>query len=197
MTEDEVKILLAKMAFDDHHSSLKTLYVFYGKSLLKFARSFVKCEEVAEEIVDDVFIRIWLKRTCLTDIVNFKSYLYVAVKNKALNHLSKSHLADVIQLSDIHAEIPDCSPSGEEKLYAQDTAHIVEQAVAMLPLQCRNIYRMVKDDGMKYKDVALLMNISVKTVEYHMGNALKRIAIKLSENSFPLRNRVAAGIFSN
>lgn len=187
MTEAEVRFLLAKMAIDDDHSSLKPLYLYYSSALLKFACSFVKSAELAEEIVDDVFVRIWLNREKATEIINFKNYLYKAVKNKALNYLSKSYLADVVQMDDSHAEIADISPTGEERLFALDTTHIIEGAVNALPGQCRNVYRLVKNEGMKYKEVALALNISVKTVEYHMGNALKNIAKSLAADSFSIR----------
>ncbi|MCZ4223360.1 RNA polymerase sigma-70 factor [Pedobacter rhodius] len=185
MSEAEIRFLLARMANDDH-SSLKKLYMFFNTVLLKFAYSFVKSNEVAEEIVDDVFIRIWLNRAHATEIVNFKSYLYASVKNRSLNHLSSSYLSDIIQIEEINIEIKDNAPTGEEHLYAEDTLNIIEQAVNALPIQCSNVYQLVKNEGMKYKDVALHLNISVKTVEYHMGNALKSIAKSLAEETFSI-----------
>lgn len=197
MSEAEIRFLLARMALDDDHSSLKKLYMFFSPTLLNFACSFVKSNEVAEEIVDDVFLRIWLNRAHATEIVNFKSYLYASIKNRSLNHLSSAYLRDVVQMEDNHIDIQDSAPNSEEQLYAADTMQIIEQAVNALPLQCRNVYKLVKNEGMKYKDVALHLNISIKTVEYHMGNALRSIAKNLAEESFSIYKIRVGKISSN
>lgn len=185
MLQNEIKDLLKDVAINNSRASFKKLYLFYYSRLFWFAKSFVKIDEAAEEIIDDVFLNLWVQRTKLTEISNFANYCYTSVKNKSLTHLSKAQL-DSVNIDEVDVEIADPSASGEDKLICEDVAKVISNSLSKLPEQCRLVFKLVKEDGLKYREVADLLNLSIKTVEYHMGNALKQIAAGLAGVKKPM-----------
>ena len=174
MTETELKYLLIDIAVNNNRASFKRLYMFYYSKLFWFAKSFVKTDESAEEIIDDVFLNLWMQRARLMEINNFGNYCYTSVKNKSLNHIAKVQLTQV-NIDDITMEVTDASATGEDNLICADITRVINNSLGKLSDQCRLVFKLVKEDGLKYREVADLLDLSVKTVEYHMGNALKQL----------------------
>jgi RNA polymerase sigma-70 factor (family 1) len=181
MTETEIKYLLNDIALNSSRASFKRIYLFYYSKLFWFARSFVKTDEAAEEIIDDVFLNLWVQRARISDINNFGNYCYMSVKNKSLTQLSKTQLNQV-PIDDVNVEIIDTAATGEEKLICNDTTKLINNSLSRLSDQCKLVFKLVKEDGLKYREVAELLGLSVKTVEYHMGNALKQIAAGIAQS---------------
>lgn len=181
MIENELKGLLEDIALNNSRASFKRLYLFYYTRLLRFAKTFVKVDEAAEEVVDDVFLNLWMQRAKLAEINNFQAYCYTSVKNKSLSYISKAKL-DKVSLDDSHAEVIDPSANGEERLVCNDTNRVINRSLNKLSDQCRVVFKLVKEDGLKYREVAEILDLSIKTVEYHMGNALKQIAIGIANS---------------
>jgi RNA polymerase sigma-70 factor (family 1) len=175
MIETEIKYLLNDIALYNNRASFKKLYLLYYSKLFWFAKSFVKNDEAAEEIIDDVFLNLWMQRQRLTEINNFSNYCYVSVKNKSLTHISKTQLNQV-NIDDVKIEIIDSAATGEDKLICGDVTKVINNSLNKLSDQCKVVFKLVKEDGLKYREVAELLNLSIKTVEYHMGNALKQIS---------------------
>ncbi|MDN5289400.1 MAG: polymerase sigma-70 factor [Mucilaginibacter sp.] len=181
MLDTEIKGLLSDIALNNSRASFKRLYLFYYSKLFSLAKSLVKSDELAEEITDDVLVSLWIRRTALTEINNFTFYSYSAIKNKSLTYISKTQVNNV-SIDHIDLEIADPSASGEDKLACADLIKIINIALSKLSEPCRLVFKLVKEDGLKYREVASLLDISVKTVEYHMGNAMKTLS-KGIENS--------------
>ena len=193
MLETEIRDLLNDVALDSNRASFKRLYLLYYSRLFCLAKSIVKQEVVAEEIVDDVFMNLWIQRTTLTSINNFAYYCYKSVKNKSLTHISKSSIKQV-QIEDINIEIVDSSITGEQRLAYEDLAKTINDSLSKLSEQCKLVFKLVKEDGLKYREVAELLDVSVKTVEYHMGNALKQLAQTIAGSQRPI-NAIPAKSF--
>jgi len=179
MLNIDVKELLLKIARDSDLAAFQKVYFLYYERLLKLACSFVKLTEVAEEIVDDVFVKVWSNRTKLSEVNNLTVYLYVAVKNQALNYNQANRIV-CVDIESVGFELKDINSSVEEVLITAELAKIINDAIQCLPEQCKMVFKLVKEDRLKYKNVAEIMNISPKTVEYHMGNALKSVAAAIS-----------------
>ena len=175
MNEKDVNELLNAIAINGDRSSFKKLYQFYYRKLFCLAKSFVKTAEDAEEIVNDTFLSLWAKRVDLPLIQNFTVYVCTAIRNKSLNHISKLKINRHLSLEEIDAEICGNYANGEDKLLADDLQLVLERTLIKLPPQCRLVFKLVKEDGFKYKEVAELLDVSVKAIEYHMGYAFKRI----------------------
>lgn len=179
MLDSDIRGLLLKTSRDNDLSSFKKIYFLYYERLLHLACSIVRSTEVSEEIVDDVFVKIWSNRAKLHTINNLTVYLYVAVKNRSLNHNMAKRM-DHVDIESIDFELKDLSSSVEDIMITNELAKVINYTVRQLPTQCKLVFKLVKEDGLKYREVAEILNISVKTVEYHISNALKTIATAIS-----------------
>jgi len=181
MLDTEIKYLLNDIALNSSRASFKRLYLFYYGKLFNLAKSLVKQDELAEEITNDVFMNLWARRASLAEINNFTYYCYTSIKNKALTCLSKNQLKSV-NIDDVNVDVADSSATGEDKLVCEDLTKLINTTLSKLSDQCRLVFKLVKEDGLKYREVADLLDISIKTVEYHMGNALKTLAQGLRDS---------------
>jgi RNA polymerase sigma-70 factor (family 1) len=168
----------------DDQAAFKKIYKGYYNRLFRLALSIVKSEELANEVYDDVMLNIWQKRRDLTHVNNFTVYLYVSVKNASLRQLSKLGKISHIRI-DENFDIQDTTPTMQEEMMSLELLAIINQSIAELSPQCKQVFKLVKEDGLKYKEVAEILNVSVKNVEYHMGNALKRISQNISSTKKP------------
>ncbi len=197
MNTDEIKDLLSKVAFDSNELAFKKIYFFYYNKLQQLAKSFCHFPEAAEEIVDDVFVKMWQNRINLVSVNNLSVYLYVSVKNQSLNYLNKAGKIKYTDINEVPLDFGDLAPSADQNIMLSDLSATINKAIAKFPSQCRLVYKLVKEDGLKYYEVAQILGISVKTVEYHIGNALKRIALAITTTESPYVMGKFRNIFSN
>ncbi len=153
------------IAGDD--SAFRQLYAVLSIPLLDYAMSIVKDKEISEDIVQDIFTRIWLKRADLNPDLSIKAYLYRATRNAALNLLRHENIATQsegsIQVFYYAPEMTDDLDEVNKKL---------EKAIGRLPNKCRTVFLMNKIDGLTYTEIAEILDISVNTVKTQMGRAL-------------------------
>jgi RNA polymerase sigma-70 factor (ECF subfamily) len=172
------------MAESEDQTAFREIFDHYFPGLLSFAYSIVKDNHQAEEIVGDVFYKVWLNKTALPSINNFTQYLYTATKNTSLNYLSGKANAvkkNSILVEDLGNEFDSHYYSFNDTLVNRENLISINNAINLLPPKCKLIFRLVKDEGLKYAEVAQLLNISVKAVERQMTIALKKI-ISILEN---------------
>ncbi|HWK06303.1 MAG TPA: RNA polymerase sigma-70 factor [Puia sp.] len=169
--------------------AFRQVYLSYYKRLYQFALAIMKTREPAEEIVEDVFIRIWQQREELPTIRNLRVYLYTATKNTALNYLSKKARESITEPFDhIQIELNGSAVNPEQILITAEMYKKIQKAVEALPPRCKMIFKLVREDGLRYKEIAEILNISVNTIDVQMAIAVKRIASALeAEFGFPLQ----------
>lgn len=163
-----------KIAEGDQKAFSELFYNYFHR-LFRFAYDFVKNNETAEEIVEDVFFKIWEKRERLPQIENLETYLYVAVKNHSYNFLKSPKNKLFVSISGNTYQIPDAHISPEKSLLTKELQQKIDLAIDQLPEKCRMVFNLVKEDGLKYKEVAKIMDISTKTVENQLRIALGKI----------------------
>ena len=182
-----------RIALSEDMKAYKELYLLMFDGLYQFAYSFVKSKQVAQELVSDVFIKLWQIRSQLNTIDNLKPYLFGITKNFSLSYLARASKNLSIQLSDI--DLDEINPESgiefndPEDLYiSKETIKYVLQAIGDLPPQCQIIFSLVKVEGLKYREVAKLLNISVFTVRNQVAIATKKIENALpQESQFDIR----------
>jgi RNA polymerase sigma-70 factor (family 1) len=179
MADLEIRDLLVRISFNEDRAAFKEIYFYFYQDMMKLARKFIRYDNMAEEIVDDVFLKIWNNRTKLFQINNLRVYLYVCVRNLCFNYIEKKKNVPVVSIDDIDFEPQHFGNYPDTKLNLADLKGIINQAISQLTPQCQLVFKLVKEDGLKYREVAEVLNISVKTVEYHIGNALRRITERL------------------
>lgn len=176
MTTQELQ---RRIALYDDEAAYRELFDRYYKPLLQFATAFTKSKEAAEEAVSDVFISIWERRRQLDDIDNLKVYLYVSARNAALKYLLKQQKQTSVALDDLVMEPESPAPDPEQVLLTAEMAAQVQRAIQQLPPRCKLVFKLIREDGLRYKEVAQILNISVKTIDNQLAIALQKIGASL------------------
>ncbi len=181
MLAAETNFLLERMAAHNDEQALKRLFDMYYPRLLPFAISFLKNKPVAEEVVEDVFIRLWQHRANLPTITSLAAYLFTATKNGILNYQKSAKNQPYLDIDQANPDLNAAVKNPEELLISAQALQNVNAVIAALPPKCRLIFQLIKGAGLKYRETAELLNISVKTVETQMSLALRKISEALLE----------------
>ncbi|MCW3465587.1 RNA polymerase sigma factor [Chitinophaga nivalis] len=177
MREDaNIQLLAERVASLGDEQAYKALFRLFYKPLSQFACSIVKNYETAEEIAADVCFHMWKHRERLPQIDNLKVYLYVAAKNMALNHLAKASRNKHFSLDDLSVEFSLGNATPEQIYISGEMIRKIEAAVNALPPKRKIIFKLIREDGLKYKEVARILDISVNTIDVHMAQAMKKIS---------------------
>lgn len=159
---------------DGDELSFREFFDFYYERFFRIAHYYVRNNENAEEVVMDVFSRFWNRRKKLPEVLNFKNYAYSSVKNQSLNYLMKNKI-DTKSLDEYNTSKMIEYAEPESLFLGKELAKELEREVSSLPPRCQLIYRMIREDGLKYRQVAEALDISLKAVENQMLIAMRRI----------------------
>lgn len=168
--------LQQRIALYEDMNAYRALYELLYDRLFRFSLSFVKSKEAAEEIVSDVFIKLWQIRNELPEINNLKIYLYTITKNFSLNYITKYYKNPVVSMDELDIDIIVALPNPEELCISADISDKINEVINQLPSKCRIIFQLVKEDGFRYNEVANILNISVLTVRNQLAIAIKKMA---------------------
>lgn len=149
------------------------------KNLHAYASSLLKDEASAEEIVQQVFYKLWEKKDQLSSLQSVPAYLYRAVHNECMNHVKHSKVKAAHHSYAVHTGSELDNPTDQATL--KELQVKIDNAINDLPEQCRTIFQLSRFEDMKYRDIAGKLGISVKTVENQMGKALRTLRTKLVE----------------
>ena len=167
--------LFAELA-EGNERAFETIYHHYNKRLAPFVDKMVRSPELAEEIVQDIFVHLWLNRQLLANVSHPTSYLFNIATNKTLDYLKK--IANNAKLMDrIASRSTEYGNETEERVIFRESAAIIQMAVSALPEQRRLIYHLSRVEGLTHEQIAERLNISKHTVKNQMVHALKSIRI--------------------
>jgi RNA polymerase sigma-70 factor (ECF subfamily) len=183
-----IKDLVCKVALNGDPLAYKKLFLFYYPRLLSFSYGFTHCKEASEEVVSDVFMNIWCNREKLLRVGNFNLYIYVSTKNLSLNCVEKQKRDKTFSLDDVLIEFKSIYYDPEQLMISAEMFKRICSAIQTLPPKCRLIFKLIKEDGLSYKEVAQLLHLSVKTIENQMTIALRKMgdAVAFQKESFLL-----------
>ena len=176
---NHLKDLQHQVALYDDQVAYKTLFFILFPSLQTFAFTITRCRETAEEIASDACIDVWVRRKKLQQIENLKLYLFICVKNAAYKKLQQERKQPNISLNNLHVEFNADYANPEEEINIKELRQNITSAIKSLPPACQLIYKLAKEEDFKYKDIAMLLEISVKTIDAQLAIAVKKIAIAL------------------
>lgn len=167
---------IKKISLSDE-GAFNLLFKKYYTPLYQFTGRFVRDVYAAENIVQEVFVKLWTNREELTITTNVKAYLYTAVKNHSLNYLKQDKRNITIDEVFSFGDLTDGTP--EDDVIKDELTKAVHNAIDELPAQCRKIYVMKKYDDLSYQEIADLLGISINTVKTQMKRAMKSLTSKL------------------
>lgn len=179
---DPMDELVTRVRVGDDEA-FETLFRAYCANLCDYAGSFVASHAVAEDLVHDVFCDLWARRKEWAPSGSVEAYLFRAVRNKALNWLKHRRIAWRWEAEKRHqARPPQIDP--ETILWSRDLEQVAREAVDALPERQRSVFKMARERGMSYAEIAATLGIAPKTVENHMGRALKFLRERLEAYLF-------------
>ena len=161
--------------------AFESLFRAHAGRLVAFGMSYVGSRAVAEELVQDLFCRLWDGRFDMQVPENVRAYLFTSLRNRAINHLSRERVSLEFISAEQRATAGARNPAADEQVLAEDLAAALRVAVREMPTRCREVFTLLRDQRMSYAEVAGVLGISVKTVEIHMTRALGILRVRLRE----------------
>ena len=160
--------------------AFEMLFKTHYQPLCRYANSYLKDPDGAEEVVQAAFIGFWEKKSSISIDTSIKSYLYRTVRNSCLNELKHEQVKQKYLVTQGQEEEKTSEPADHLAIHVE-LEEKVRQAIQRLPEQCRLIFTMSRFEELKYQEIADQLNISIKTVENQMGKALKLMRLYLKE----------------
>ena len=173
--DTHIQKLLDRISLEGDEKAFQQLFELYVDGLSRFSNSILKNKELAEEAVSDVFFNVWVHRSKLSQIENFKAYLFASVRNTSLNYLEKERRSKVIQLEDLSVTILIDEICPESEMISKELKEAIGRAIDHLPERCKLIFSLAKIEQLKYKEIAQILDISVKTIDNQLTIAIKKI----------------------
>ena len=161
-------------------TAFEQVFKTHYKNLHAYAFSILKDDIAAEEMVQNVFFKLWERTDQLTVSGSIAAYLYRAVNNESLNHLKHLKVKTRHQLYISHRG-EGRAGQASSRVQMKELEDKVHHALSELPEQCRTVFQLSRFEELRYREIAAKLDISVKTVENHMGKALKILREKLAE----------------
>lgn len=175
-TKDFSEQLLVSELKNGNENAFRKLYDFYYQDIYGYSISLLKSKELAEENVQDVFLKIWLHRENLNQEQSFKSYLFTIARNQAFNLLNKA-ANDVLLKEEVFHISEKSHSQGDFSIREADCKKLKKQAIKQLPPKRKRIFKMSRKEGKTYEEISQELGISVSTVKNQMSKALESIRI--------------------
>jgi RNA polymerase sigma-70 factor (family 1) len=165
------------IALNNDSNAFKALYLHLMPGLSKFAHSFLKDSLAAEDIVADIFAGLWSNRSELMKIDNLRVYLFASVRNACMNYLQRRDRISfyAFEEMDVLLEPLITTTDPEQQLIIGEMTQAMQEAIDKLPPKCRLIFRLAKEEKLKYKEIAAILSISVRTIDSQLAIAFQRI----------------------
>lgn len=165
-------------------AAFERLFRHFAAELATFAASYVDGEDEAEEVVHIVFCWLWEHRVTLPQPRSVRSYLFAAIRNRALNVVRDRRTEAAFRERAARAggdgAFAPAAPSPDSELAARDIGHALAEALLRMPPRCREVYSLAREHGLTYAEIAETLGIAPKTVEIHMSRALAMLRAKLA-----------------
>ncbi len=162
-------------------SAFRNLFNRYYPRLLNYAFVIIKNHESAQDIVSEVMYSIWERRSKLKEVKCLDTYLYISTRNKTLDYLKKNSRLVYTNFDKPYYKEYITHYNPEKQLLHKEFFEIIDKAILNLPEKTRLVYRLIKEDGLKYQETADLLGISVKTVNNQLLRAMKVIRQNTTE----------------
>jgi RNA polymerase sigma-70 factor (family 1) len=160
--------------------SFRKLYDLYAGKIYSMAIGYLRSPMAAQDVVQEIFVKIWEKRDSLTAMDNFPAWLHVVTRNLLINHLQKK--IPLFGLNELIREaIPEDRHLPQQQLDYRELTVLISRAIAQLPPRQQQVYSLSREQGLSHQQIARQLNLSYDTVREHMSKALKTIRASLEQ----------------
>lgn len=171
-----IQYLQARVSRFDDQLAYKELFISFYPPLIQFVTGIIKSRMSAEEVVSDLFLKIWEKRKTLEEIQNLRVYCFVAARHLSINQLEKQKRQHVVDIEDYKNHLINPAPDPEECMISAEMLRRIQAVVEELPPRCKLSFKLIKEFGFKYREAAEILQVSEKTIENQLSIALKKIS---------------------
>ena len=173
---------LAALLIDGSLCAFEELYIRYKAPLIYYCKQFLKDETASKDIVQDIFLQIWERRSSLTPVTSFSGYLHTLAQNRILN---------IFRQFDVHTRFAqhvlmnetEYTNDTENSIIDNDYAKLLNEAIESLSARQKQIFQLSRIQGLTYKEISELLQISLNMVQEHASLAIKKIKEYLRSNT--------------
>lgn len=157
------------------------LYERYSQLIAAHIKRFVNSSDLADDLTQEVFIKVWQCKSKLNEVRSIKAYLLIMARNHTLNSLKKAMRVDVAMAEVIHSFVEQRNDT-EEELLSKEYLDFLNKTLAELPYRTREIFRLCRQEGKSYDEVAFAMGISRNAVKNHMVSSMKILSASVKKD---------------
>ena len=173
------------------------MYTRYSPSIYNALMVYIKDEHQADDLLQNVFVRLWEKRAELTAIQSVENYLFILARNMVLNHIKRKAIEDNVHQA-LRSRLPESVDSTESRMLDLEYRRLMQEAIDALPAQQKQVYLMATEAAMSYEAIATEMQLSRLTIKKHLELARKSIRVYINARlhsciAFPFL--LASGVF--
>ena len=176
IASSRIQYLQTRISRFDDQLAYKELFTGFYPSLIQFVSGIIKSRQSAEEIVSDLFMKIWEKRKTLEEIHNLRVYCFVSARHLSINQLEKQKKQHHSDIDNYKTRLINAAPNPEECMISAEMLRRIQEIVEKLPPRCKLSFKLVKEYGFKYREAAEILQVSEKTVENQLAIALRKIS---------------------
>jgi len=171
---------LIRLIAEGSEEAFAVVFHRYRNKIYTVALHYLKADPLAEEAVQDIFMRVWTYRDRLEGVVNFEAFLFILARNVLLNHLKKQAKEFSRESSSTAEPFPE--KSADSRLVDAQNAYLLKRAIKNLPAQQRKVFELAREEDLSYKEIGEILQISPLTVKKHMAEAMKSLRNQLQDH---------------
>lgn len=171
-----IQFLLYDISINNSQVAYQKLFMLMFPSVKRFVNCLVKSPHIAEELAADVMITLWRKRSELMEIRNIMVYSFVIAKNLSMNFLKKESGRRIVSLDDVDVKLEIDNITPEQILISDELKSRLNKKIDALPPRCKLIFKLIRQDGLSYKEAAEILDVSIKTIDAQLVIAVKRLS---------------------
>ena len=165
---------LLKLVAEGDRNAFTQIYNNYRNKIYSIAFELTESTTVSEEIVQDVFLKIWVKRDSLHEVEHFRAYLFTITRNYVFTALKRIARKESIEVSAVQ-DAPLYDHDTEDRVLNNEYTRILQAAIDRLPEQQKQVYNLIKKEGLKREEAAAALHLSPETVKTHLAQAMRSI----------------------